>query len=959
MSFPKALCVAILSAGAATSMAQPGNSPLGREAAEAESMADRLAPMEKLAYAIERAISKAPHGPANVRNAERELAGEPRRDQEAKKPESELLRAFHLKALAVLQKSQKEALAAMAYGTGPLVDATGPLVDATGPSTFIDATGPLVDAAGPSIDATGPSIDATGPSIDTAWPSIDATGPSIDATGPSIDATGPSIDAVDTGPFVDATGPSYSIDATGPSIDATGPSIDATGPSIDATGHSIDASEPLAGAADVIEPPQIDATGPEVTEPVKKEEDSSNTKEIRVIGSLDKDQEREISELGSLFKKQREELVTSTADLAKTQKEEWEALKAENDELAHMEFKRRINVIAKERAETDKMEESIENDAQAVDHIEDPVKRQAAFGALRVKKQNLKSNLVAKWAKEREELKRQEQLESAEADHKRDKLMVHEKEEQEKLEQRRAEVLKEQKERVKLLTEYQHSVKEKVLAQLAKDRHTAEIKSEQEPKDSKHDWVDMAMECASLYRKVLLAFDAGMDMEEPKRACRQGCRNLVFNCDPPPAATSVESGPEAPATSAGKLDSSMRFQSHILAHVLLDVPAGLESSNLIIGIDLTKSNEWTGKSSFQGRCLHAISRRPNSSNPYEACLGICGRVLAPFDDDNLIPCYGFGCSQTSDHSVLDFSPEGSGGHLHGLDAVLQRYRRLIPHIRLAGPTSFGPLIRRAVDIVAETGGYHILLIVADGNITRGSSQQEGTLSPFEQDTVDAIVEASNYPLSIVMIGVGDGPWDQMREFDDGLPKRRFDNFQFVQYSKVAGSSRDPIAVEAQFALDALMEIPEQYSEIQKLGLLGPGGRHRPNRPAQRIVRPDNPPQADSETRGASDGAVPSLPTAAAVAVPEFPPIAVVTPVTDDSSAGSQHPPLFLCPLSQQLMSDPVQLVDGKTYERANVEFWLASGNRVSPLPPHAPLSTLALFPNIALKKAIDEYKQRL
>ena len=188
--------------------------------------------------------------------------------------------------------------------------------------------------------------------------------------------------------------------------------------------------------------------------------------------------------------------------------------------------------------------------------------------------------------------------------------------------------------------------------------------------------------------------------------------------------------------------------------------AGLESSNLIFGIDLTSSNTSQGKRTFGGKSLHALS--PHHVNPYEKCLDVISRTLAPFDDDDLIPAFGFGCSNTHDRSVLDI------GTSHGLSQLLLKYRTLIPTVKLAGPTSFGPLIRKAVDIVvADHNSYHILVIIADGSITRPSSVSEGQVSQFEQDTINAIVEASNHPLSIVMVGVGDGKYYLVRHLSCG------------------------------------------------------------------------------------------------------------------------------------------------------------------------------------------------
>ncbi|KAK8643493.1 hypothetical protein V6N13_012788 [Hibiscus sabdariffa] len=244
--------------------------------------------------------------------------------------------------------------------------------------------------------------------------------------------------------------------------------------------------------------------------------------------------------------------------------------------------------------------------------------------------------------------------------------------------------------------------------------------------------------------------------------------------------------------------------------------AGLESSNLIVGIDFTKSNEWTGARSFNRKSLHHIG---NGQNPYEQAISIIGQSLSAFDEDNLIPCYGFGDASTHDQDVFSFYSDER--FCNGFEEVLERYREIVPQLRLAGPTSFAPIIEMAMTIVEQSGGqYHVLLIIADGQVTRSVDTQHGQLSPQEQKTIDAIVRASEFPLSIVVVGVGDGPWDMMREFDDNIPARAFDNFQFVNFTEIMSKNTDSSRKQAEFALSALMEIPSQYKATIELGLLG-------------------------------------------------------------------------------------------------------------------------------------------
>lgn len=284
--------------------------------------------------------------------------------------------------------------------------------------------------------------------------------------------------------------------------------------------------------------------------------------------------------------------------------------------------------------------------------------------------------------------------------------------------------------------------------------------------------------------------------------------------------------------------------------------AGVEACSLIVGIDFTGSNRMQGRDTFHGECLHEIGSK-HGPNPYEQALGLIGQALAPFDGGpgDVVPSFVFGDAQTRHHSVRALRNDSTG-----MGSVLDAYREAAKRPTFSGPTSFAPLIDKAIEVVRSRGNaFHVLLIVADGQV----DNQMECLS----NTKAAIVRAACYPLSIVMVGVGDGPWETMNDFDDELPERQFDNFQFVAFSKFQALLKDASVahrrvIEAAFAVCALQEVPAQVAAAKALGMLTAGStqcgsspataagakRPRPEECPEALVAKRSRQEASSETR---------------------------------------------------------------------------------------------------------------
>ena len=231
--------------------------------------------------------------------------------------------------------------------------------------------------------------------------------------------------------------------------------------------------------------------------------------------------------------------------------------------------------------------------------------------------------------------------------------------------------------------------------------------------------------------------------------------------------------------------------------------------NLTVGIDFTGSNG----TYTDYRSLHYLNK---GMNDYEKAIRSCGDILAYYDNDQLFPVFGFGFKFKNDSGInfgvynydnYNINCNINDPNIHLIDNVLQEYRKFITKITLWGPTNFAPMINdlnREVKKNLREGqqmSYNILMILTDGQINDMNQ------------TIDALVEASFLPISVIIVGIGNGNFGNMDILDaDDNPlydrRRRKADRDLVQFVPFNDFKNDP----PKLAEQVLEEIPRQVVE---------------------------------------------------------------------------------------------------------------------------------------------------
>jgi len=207
--------------------------------------------------------------------------------------------------------------------------------------------------------------------------------------------------------------------------------------------------------------------------------------------------------------------------------------------------------------------------------------------------------------------------------------------------------------------------------------------------------------------------------------------------------------------------------------------------------------------------IHCIifTKKTNKPNEYEAAIGTIGSIVAPYDNDQIFPTYGFGAKiQGTHYDIFNVSLHSDPG-IYGMDNVLIAYKNSLKSVDLHGPTNFTPIIKTVADQMKQVKNgekYTILLMLTDGEITD------------MDETVKAIKKSCNLPISIIIIGVGGGDFENMKILDDD--DNKLFSRDIVQFVRFRDFVDQPIEL---LAKEVLAEVPRQLLSYMNANKIKP------------------------------------------------------------------------------------------------------------------------------------------
>jgi len=232
---------------------------------------------------------------------------------------------------------------------------------------------------------------------------------------------------------------------------------------------------------------------------------------------------------------------------------------------------------------------------------------------------------------------------------------------------------------------------------------------------------------------------------------------------------------------------------------------------LVLAIDFTGSN---GHYLDRGS-LHEL--KDGQFNQYQRAIQQIGSIVADYTKSSQIPVYGFGAVVSVDDApkavshCFPLTRKSYEPMVDGIEGVLRVYRETMPHLSFSGPTNFAQIIRTATSFTMQpyTPSYQhftILMILTDGLIT-----------DMEQ-TIAAIVDASHYPIAIIIVGVGNENFSSMVVLDsDDAPLTdshgrvaQADIVQFVPFLQAVREGTERLAEMT------LQEIPNQVLKFMRM-----------------------------------------------------------------------------------------------------------------------------------------------